>query len=138
DAFEPAPAVRRTFEVREAEHGPRAQTVWFSSTAPAGALVGGAAYQVTAAAASGLPVDLSVDPASAAVCVITGGLVTFVGEGTCTIRAEQPGGHGFLAAPAAIQSFLVARATQAVSFLSTPPSSAVAGLTTYLVVASST
>ena len=75
---------------------------------------------VSATASSGLPVDLSVDAASAGVCAITGNLVTFSGEGTCTISAEQAGGHGFLAAPKASQSFLVARSPQAVSFLSTP------------------
>ena len=79
----------------------------------------------------------SVDAASAGVCAITGNRVTFVGEGTCTVGAGQSGGHGFLAAPPVSQSILVARAPQAVSFLSTPPASAVAGLTTYLVVASS-
>ena len=66
----------------------------------------------------------------------TGNRITFIGEGTCTVGAGQSGGHGFLAAPPVSQSILVARAPQAVSFLSTPPASAVAGLTTYLVVAS--
>ena len=137
DAFEPAAPVQLAFEVLEPDPGPRSQTVAFTSTAPSGSLVGGAVYSVSATASSGLPVDLSVDAASAGVCAITGNLVTFSGEGTCTISAEQAGGHGFLAAPKASQSFLVARSPQAVSFLSTPPASAVAGLTTYLVVASS-
>ena len=135
DAFEPAAPVQLVFEVLEPDPGPRSQTVAFTSTAPSGALVGGAAYLVSATASSGLTVDLSVDAASAGVCAITGNRVTFSGEGTCTVGAEQSGGHGFLVAPPVSQSFLVARAPQAVSFLSTPPASAVAGLTTYLVVA---
>ena len=137
DAYEPAASVRLGFEVHEPVHRPAAQTVAFGSTVPSGALVGGAAYPVSAVASSGLSVDLSVDPASVGVCTKTGNLVTFIGEGTCTIRADQAGGHGFLAAPTVSQSLLVARAPQAVSFLSTPPASAVAGLTTYVVVASS-
>ena len=137
DAFEPAAPAQLVFEVLEPDPGPRSQTVVFTSTAPSGALVGGAAYLVSATASSGLTVDLSVDAASAGVCAITGSRVTFSGEGTCTVGAGQSGGHGFLTAPPVSQSFLVARASQAVSFLSTPPGSAVAGLTTYLVVASS-
>jgi hypothetical protein len=137
DTFEPAAAVQLAFEVHEPVHSPHTQTITFSSTAPAGALVGGAAYVVSVAASSGLPVDLSVDASSVGVCAGTGNLVSFIGEGTCTISARQAGGHGFLAAPTTSQSFLVGRAPQAVSFLSTPPATAVAGLTTYLVVASS-
>ena len=137
DAFEPAAPVQLAFEVQEPDPGPRSQTVVFTSTAPSGVLVGGAAYLVSASASSGLTVDLSVDAASAGVCTIAGSRVTFVGEGTCTVAAAQSGGHGFLAATPASQSILVARAAQGVSFLSTPPASAVAGLTTYVVVASS-
>ena len=137
DAFEPAARVQVVFDVLEPDPGPRSQTVAFTSTAPSGALVGGAAYLVSAAASSGLTVDLSVDAASAGVCAITGNRITFIGEGTCTVGAGQSGGHGFLAASAVSQSILVARAPQAASFLSTPPASAVAGVTTYLVVASS-
>ena len=73
-------------------------------------------------------VEVDVDAASIDVCAITGNLVTFIGEGTCTISAGQAGGHGFVAAPTASQTLLVARTPQAVSFLSTPPASAVAAL----------
>ena len=135
DAFEPAAHVQVVFDVLEPDPGPRSQTVAFSSTAPSGALVGGAAYLVSATASSGLTVDLSVDAASAGVCAITGNRITFIGEVTCTVGAGQSGGHGFPAAPPVSQSILVARTPQAVSFLSTPPASAVAGVTTYLVVA---
>ena len=87
DAFEPAAPAQLVFEVLEPDPGPRSQTVVFTSTAPSGALVGGAAYLVSATASSGLTVDLSVDAASAGVCAITGNRVTFIGEGTCTVGA---------------------------------------------------
>jgi hypothetical protein len=137
EAFEPAARAQLAFDVREPAPGLRPQTVAFTSIAPASALVGAPGYAVSAAASSGLPVELSIDAASAGACALTGSMVTFIGEGGCTVKAEQAGGHGYLAAPPVQQSILVTRAPQAVSFLSTPPASAVAGLTTYLVVASS-
>ena len=91
----------------------------FTSTAPSGALVGGATYTVGAAASSGLAVAFSIDAASAGVCTISGSTVSFVGAGTCTINANQAGNGSYLAAPQKQQSFAVGLAPQTISFTST-------------------
>src|SRR5437016_5541714 len=67
------------------------QTIAFTSSAPKPGIVGGPTYHVTAQATSRLPVTLTIDPASAAVCRISGSTVSFIGPGTCTIDASQPG-----------------------------------------------
>jgi hypothetical protein len=98
------------------------QTIAFTSSAPKPATVGGPTYHVTAQATSKLPVTLTVDASSAAVCTISGSTVSFVGAGTCTIDANQPGngeqpGSGeyeeppfFGPAPTVRQSFAVTAA----------------------------
>jgi hypothetical protein len=106
---------------------PSVQSINFTSSPPAGAVVGGAAYVVTASASSGLPVNFSVDPSSAGVCTLSGATVSLVGPGTCTIRAEQAGNGSYQAAAQASQSFVVGLAGQTISFTSAPPSSATAG-----------
>lgn len=85
------------------------QTITFTSTAPVGALVGGATYTVAATGgASGNPVVFTIDPAAAGVCSIAGTAVSFSGPGTCMINANQVGGSGYAPAPQAQQSFNVA------------------------------
>src|ERR1700736_5178316 len=81
------------------------QTITFESTPPSSATVGGAAYTVEAAASSGLPVTLTIDPASSSVCSISGSSVYFIGAGTCTIDAEQAGYDNDYAAAQAQQAF---------------------------------
>lgn len=90
----------------------KAQTIEFTSAAPSNATVGGAAYTVTAAASSGLPVALSVDAASTSVCALSGSSVSFSGVGTCTIDANQAGSGIYEPAPQAQQSFTVAKAPE--------------------------
>jgi hypothetical protein len=83
----PAPRVVQSFLVTD----PRMpQEIFFTSTAPAGAVTGGT-YTPTAEATSGLPVELTIDAGSTGVCGIAGGVVTFTSAGTCTIDADQPG-----------------------------------------------
>ncbi|HEY0115130.1 MAG TPA: autotransporter domain-containing protein, partial [Allosphingosinicella sp.] len=118
-----APRVQQSFAVTQSS-----QTISFTSTPPSPALVGGT-YTPTATATSGLPVAFTIDPAAAGVCTISGGTVSFTAAGTCVINANQPGNSGFTAAPQAQQSFTVARASQTISFTSTPPSSAQVGST---------
>jgi hypothetical protein len=67
------------------------QTIAFTSSAPKPAIVGGPTYHVTAQATSKLPVTLVIDASSRAVCTISGSTVSFIGAGTCTIDANQPG-----------------------------------------------
>jgi hypothetical protein len=61
------------------------------------------------------------------VCSLEGASVSFVGAGTCTVRANQPGNSNYEAAPEAQQSFAVGRRAQVVVFSSTPPASATVG-----------
>ena len=83
----------------------REQTLTITSTPPDPALVG-ATYQVTASTESGLPVALSIDPASPpTVCTISGTAVALHGAGTCTVDADQPGDDTWAAAPRVQQSF---------------------------------
>jgi LPXTG-site transpeptidase (sortase) family protein len=67
-----------------------AQVITFTSTAPVGAVYGDA-YTPTAVSTSGLPVTITVDAASSAVCEIHEGVVYFVENGTCIIDANQAG-----------------------------------------------
>ena len=67
-----------------------------------------------------------------------GTTVRFVGIGTCTIRASQPGDANYQAAPLVQQSFSVGLVLQTISFTSTPPAGAVVGVTTYTVAATAT
>ena len=129
---EPAAQVQQSFTVSPAP-APSVQSIDFTSSPPAGAVVGGPAYVVSASASSGLPVSFSVDPASAGVCTLSGATVSFVGAGTCTIRANQAGNASYEPAPQVQQSFVVNLAGQTVSFTSTPPGAAFTGGPTYTV-----
>ncbi len=136
--YEPAPRVRQSFAVLPAAVAPSPQSITFTSTAPALAVVGGPIYSVSATASSGLAVSFTAASGSAGVCTVTGSVVTFVGEGTCTVKAHQGGDDLHLAAPTVQQAFPVDRAPQAVSFLSSPPVGATAGSTSYTVTAAAT
>jgi hypothetical protein len=111
------------------------QSIHFTTTAPPAAVVAGATYGVAAAASSGLAVTLSVAGSSASVCTLAGSTVSFVGAGTCAINANQAGNASYLAAPQVQQSFTVSLRTQAISFTSSPPASAVVGSAPYAVAA---
>jgi hypothetical protein len=114
------------------------QSISFTSTPPAAATVGGAAYSVSAAASSGLSVTFAVDATSSSVCSITGTTVSFTATGTCTIDADQSGSSSYLAAPQARQSFAVGLSSQAISFTSTAPTGVIAGDPAYTVTAAAT
>jgi VCBS repeat-containing protein len=111
------------------------QTITFTSSAPNDAQVGGPAYQAIATATSGLPVTLTVDASSVAVCTIASGAVSFIAAGTCTIDANQGGDATYAPALQVQQSFDVADATgvlpQAITFTSVAPTGAQVGGPTY-------
>ncbi|MFY9826687.1 MAG: IPTL-CTERM sorting domain-containing protein, partial [Thermoanaerobaculia bacterium] len=113
------------------------QTITFTSTPPANAAVGGAAYNVTATASSGLPVTFTIDPSATAVCSISGSTVSFIGNGTCVIDADQAGDANFDPAPQVQQSFGV-KTAQTISFTSSPPATPTVGGATYTVTATAT
>jgi hypothetical protein len=134
ERFAPA-AASQSFTVALAPVIRLAQSIAFTSAPPSGASWGGAPYTVSAAASSGLPVALSVAPASAGVCSLAGSAVSLLGVGTCTIVASQGGSASWLAAAQVQQSFVVGKAAQSVSFSSSAPSNAVFGGADYVVAA---
>jgi hypothetical protein len=89
------------------------QTITFTSSPPVDAQYGGS-YTVTATATSGLTVEFS--SLTTGVCEVTGSTVDFVGVGTCTVAADQPGNASFLAAPQKTQTFNVGKADQTINF----------------------
>jgi hypothetical protein len=131
--YNAAPQAQQSFPVVKGS-----QTINFTSTAPAGAAVGGPTYTVTATATSGLPVSFTIDASATSVCSIAGSTVSFIGVGTCVIDANQAGNANFNAAPQVQQSFAVGKGSQTISFTSTPPVGAVVGGPTYTVTATAT
>ncbi len=94
----------------------RSQSISFSSPLPTGAVFGGTTYTPAAAATSSLAVTFAIAPASASVCALNGGVVSFTGVGTCTIDANQAGNGAFNAAATESQSFTVNKAPQTINF----------------------
>jgi hypothetical protein len=108
--YKPAPQVQQSFVVEDSG-GMTPQTITFTSSPPVNAMVGDPAYLVSATATSALPVVLTIDDASIAVCTISNDFVSFIGSGTCTIDANQGGGPNggvnYQPAPQVQQSFEV-------------------------------
>ena len=125
-----APQAQQSFSIGGAPAA-SVQAITFTSSAPAGAVVGGASYTVAATASSGLTVVFGADPASAGVCTVTGSTVSMIGAGTCTVDASQPGNASYLAAPQVQQSFVVGLVAQTISFTSSPPGGATVGGASY-------
>jgi hypothetical protein len=89
--------------------GKGSQAIVFTSTPPANAVVGGAAYTPTATGgASGNPVVFTIDASAAGVCSTDGVTVAFTGVGTCVIDANQAGDTDYLAASPVKQTIAVA------------------------------
>ena len=129
--YQPAPQAQQTAMVTATHVGPLAQQITFTSTPPASPALGDT-YRVTAnGGGSGNPIILSIDPASASVCSISGATVTFNQPGTCTIDANQAGNAGYQAAAQAQQTATVAAThgglAQQITFTSTPPALAAPG-----------
>jgi len=129
-AYNAAPQVQQSFAV-----GKASQTITFTSSAPASAKFGGT-YNVAATATSGLAVTFAIDAASSTVCSLGGSLVSFIGVGTCTIKADQGGNANYTAAPQNQQTFSVSQANQSVNFTSIAPVGAALGDADYTVTAS--
>ncbi|MEO7254600.1 MAG: Ig-like domain-containing protein [Casimicrobium sp.] len=132
-SYNAAPQLQQSFAVAKGS-----QSISFTSTAPATATVGGAAYTVVATATSGLPVTFTIDPAAASVCSIAGTTVSFIGVGSCVIDANQAGDTNYNAAGQTQQTFAVGKGNQTVSFTSTAPTAATVGGAAYTVTATAT
>jgi sugar lactone lactonase YvrE len=100
------------------------QTVSFSSAAPVGAIVGGSYVPAASASPSGLAVVFNIDPSTAANCSVTGGVVSLVAAGNCTVDADQLGGTDYSPAQAQ-QSFTVGADSPALTI--SAPGAATAG-----------
>lgn len=94
---------------------PTASTQTITFDAPPNGFAG-TSTPLTAAASSGLPVAVTVDPVSTAVCSVVGTTVTFLTGGTCTLRANQAGTAGWTAAPEVVDSVTVTKQNQNISF----------------------
>ena len=114
--YAPAPPVTQTFLISPALVS---QTITFP-TIPA-QILGAAPFIPPVSASSGLVVTLSSQ--SPATCSASGGAITLIAVGSCTITANQPG-DGVTYAPAApvTQTFLIspALASQTISFPAIP------------------
>ncbi len=131
-AYFPAVQVSQSFGV-----GLTPQTITLTSTVPAGAVVGGSLYTPTGTASSGLAVVFAIDVSSAAVCSISAGVVSMIGAGTCVVQANQPGNSQYNAAPQLLQSFVIGKGSNVVTFTSTAPTGAAVAGPTYTATATS-
>jgi parallel beta-helix repeat protein len=116
----------RTYDDRGAyEAQPKAaQTISFSSSAPASAIVAGPAYIPTATATSGLAVAITVNASAGSVCFISAGVVSFIGVGTCVLDANQGGNPYYFPAPQVQQTFTVGKGHQVITVTQHAPVSA--------------
>ena len=117
--YTPSPLITQSFVVGTP------QTVTFTSTAPQGAVVGHTYTATASGGASGQPVVL--DSSTPLICTLSGGLVTFVASGICTLTADQAGDSTYASANEAYQSVIVGRAAQSIAFTSSAPATAVVG-----------
>ena len=112
--------------------GKGSQSISFVSTAPTNAIVSGAGYTPSATGgASGRVVTFRTTIDSASVCSIAGGVVSFVGTGTCVVEANQAGDSNYLNATPAQQSFTVGKGNQVILFSSSAPTGAKVGAAAY-------
>ena len=114
-----APQAQQTIVVGQASQG-----IIFSSNPPAHPAVGGSYTPLASGGASGNPVVFSIDSSSGAgVCALSGdgSTVSFSGVGACVIDANQAGSSDYLVATQAEQIIGVGRASQTITFTSSPP-----------------
>jgi len=112
-----ADEVQQSFAV-----GRAAQAIAFTSVAPTSAIAKGATYAPSAIAPGG-SVGFSIAAASAGVCTIDNGVVSFLAGGTCTIEARQGGNAVYLPAEArqdiAVSAALASRSTTTATGIAT-------------------
>lgn len=80
-----------------------AQTISFTPIAGSGSLLQGGTTTATARSTSGLSVTISSDTASK--CTVSGGQVSLLADGICTLRGTQAGNSNFNAATPVTTSF---------------------------------
>jgi uncharacterized repeat protein (TIGR02543 family) len=90
-----------------------AQTI--TVTADPGSPHPGDTYTPTATSTSNLPVAVTLDPTSAAVCHLQGATVTYDAPGVCEIRYDQPGNDSYTAAEQVTLKITVSKAPASVA-----------------------
>ena len=105
--------------------GPSANAITVTSTPPVRASIGGTTYTPVATANSGDTVQVS--SGSPTTCAVTAGIVSFIGNGTCTVDFNDPGNANFLAAAQVRQSITVGLLANSINVTSTAPASASVG-----------
>jgi hypothetical protein len=117
--YQDAPQVSRTVAVAGL-----AQTITFGST-PQGPYFPQDTYQVAATGGgSGNAVTFTIDLQSAAVCTVSGSVVTFSQAGSCVIDANQPGNAKYQAAQQVQQTVTVNASSSTVPRLPGPVAAA--------------
>jgi hypothetical protein len=86
------------------------QSISFTTSAPTDARVGEDTYSPQASATSGLPVTITIDSSSSAICSIVLGVVRFKAVGACVIDANQVGSVDYASASQVQQRVAVAQA----------------------------
>src|SRR5207237_9546085 len=97
------------------------QVVSFTSSPPSAAVAGDTYVVTVSGGGSGTSVVLSIAPASASVCAISGATVTFGEPGLCVIDANQAGDARYQAAPQVQQMIAVDAIPQSITFISAAP-----------------
>jgi hypothetical protein len=120
--YEAAPQAQQSFTV-----GKGSQTIGFGPLSSRRFDQG--PITVSATASSGLAVSFS--STTTGVCTVSGTTVSFLGIGTCTVKAEQTGDSNWNAATPVSQSFTIGTGNQTISFTSTAPTEATVGGATY-------
>jgi hypothetical protein len=103
------------------------QTIVLTNPNVATRVVGGSTYTPAATASSGLPVSFLIDASSAGACSISGGVVSFIGVGSCAVIARQSGNNVYNAASDVVQQITVGKGSQTLSLGANPVSPVVAG-----------
>jgi hypothetical protein len=86
-----APQVQQTFAIAK-----RSQTITFPD--PGNFDKNDPPFPLSATSTSGLAVTYTVDPSSAAICSLSGNMVTPLERGDCIVHANQAGNANYLAA----------------------------------------
>ena len=97
--YKAAPNVTQSFTVTTAK---LAQTITFAPLADRS--IGAPPLTLSATASSGLAVSYAIAPASAAICSVSGSVLTLTNTGTCTITASQAGSTIYNAATPVTQN----------------------------------
>ncbi len=119
------------------DHLPQAftQTIIFPNPGPK--MLGFPPFELVATGGASVnPVTFSTFVSD--VCTVEGSKVTLIATGTCTISADQSGNSSYVAAAQVVQSFLIAKANQAIGTIRFDPKSlSMGGTSTASVTASS-